>query len=565
MVMSPDESQVMLFDSNTPYLAMYNVTSDSWLTRQNLPLSFAYGSNYTTAMDPASGIVFLGRGGGNGTMMMVYNATSHDSWTQPMPSSTQLPVYVQGYSFVYCASRKSILLFGGKTPSYLGNVYNPYVFEFQMGAYSWVRLAIDGTPIIYNLRTNQWTTTYSLAPADSKYNWGAIIGGIVAVVAVAAGVGFVYYRRRKQLKNRARRVDVQLTANAKQQQHRQQEQGSHDSQQQQRQQQYPDQQGPDSYHPRSHNVGTAPSVEQGSTYKGSLQHLIIDNGHMSASTTSFTPLFARDNSARYSSNSESSSIQQPPIELYEKGYYVPESSRRNPQLFDAAVIPYNDSGMVPVEVLSGEAPWMTPQSLRRNPQLVSEQLQVQEQQHHSLQRSGSVASGGTLVDDDDIEREVDAGREVPVYHEACSDARIESGCGSNGGGVSQAEATSITAVTTPADIKNTYHSPLQSAIHPTSTSSNIISATLVASSSQILDTATLMSANANESTDSTDRNSSDITKDEQALQQEMAMIEAKEAEYQQNLERLRLESERLELERLAYLDRLARIQNHQNI
>ncbi|KAK5823557.1 hypothetical protein F5H01DRAFT_363222 [Linnemannia elongata] len=649
MVMSPDESQVMLFDSNTPYLAMYNVTSDSWLTRQNLPPSFAYGSNYTTAMDPASGIVFLGRGGGNGTMMMVYNATSHDSWTQPMPSSTQLPVYVQGYSFVYCASRKSILLFGGKTPSYLGDVYNPYVFEFQMGAYSWVRLntegpsptqiyshcmvpayegfkmvvfggsfrddtqlddiyildvptmtwtkgsdppvpldrsnmactvggdnfiawggynaqkAIDGTPIIYNLRTNQWTTTYSLAPADSKYNWGAIIGGVVAAVAVAAGVGFVYYRRRKQLKSRARRADVQLTANTKQQQHRQQEQGCHDSQQQQRQQQHPDQQGPDSYHPRSHNVGTAPSVEQGSTYKGSLQHLIIDNGHMSASTTSFTPLFARDNSARYSSNSGSSSIQQPPIELYEKGYYVPESSRRNPQLFDAAVIPYDDSGMVPVEVLSGEAPWMTPQSLRRNPQLVSEQLQVQEQQHHSLQRSGSVASGGTLVDDDDIEREVDAGREVPVYHEACSDARIESGCGGNGGGVSQAEATSITAVTTPADIKNTYHSPLQSAIHPTSTSSNIISATLVASSSQILDTATLMSTNANESTDNTDSNSSDITKDEQALQQEMAMIEAKEAEYQQNLERLRLESERLELERLAYLDRLARLQNHQNI
>lgn len=140
MVMSPDESQILLFDRNFPYLATYNVTSDSWLSKQNLPLSFAYGSNYTTAMDPASGVVFLGRGGENGTMMMVYNTTNHNSWTQHMPPSTQLSTYIQGYSFVYCASRKSILLFGGKSFSFQGDVYNPFVFEFQMGAYSWIRL-----------------------------------------------------------------------------------------------------------------------------------------------------------------------------------------------------------------------------------------------------------------------------------------------------------------------------------------------------------------------------------------------------------------------------------------
>ncbi|KAG9071515.1 hypothetical protein KI688_005727 [Linnemannia hyalina] len=538
MVMSPDESQVLLFDRNLPFLSTYNVTTDSWLSTLELPHSIAFGTNYTTAMDPAWGTVYFGRGGNAGTTMPVYNIASHEIWAQGMPLSTQLPTSVQGYSFVYCPSRKSILLFGGKGFSNLGDVYNPYVFEFQMGGtYSWVRLntegpsptqihshcmvpaydgfkmvvfggsitedtqlddiyildvptmtwtkgstppvplnrsnmactvggdnfvawggynsqkAIDGTPIIYNLRTNQWTKTYSLTSDGSKYNWGAFAGGVGAAIVVAAVVGFIYYRRRKQRKSRMKRADAQLTADPK------------------RQQQQQNQQELDACYAQSPNDGAGPSGEHGSTYKVSLQQRLFNNGHMSASTTSIAPLFARDNSARYSFNSGSSSMQQQPVELYEKGYYVPESTRRNPQFFDAATIPYDDSVMVPVDVLSGEAPWMTPQSSRRNPQLVSEQLhdqeqlQDQEQQHHSLQLSGSVASGGTLVGDDDDERKENAGREAPVYHEARSDARI----GSEGGGIPQDEATSITEGTISADINNTYHSPLQGAIYPIST------------------------------------------------------------------------------------------------
>ena len=168
MVMSPDESQVLLFDRNFPYLATYNVTSDSWLSKQDLPLSFAYGSNYTTAMDPASGAVFLGHGGANGTMMMVYNATSHDSWTQAMPLSTQLSTNVQGYSFVYCPSRKSILLFGGRSFSYQGIAYNPYVFEFQMGAYSWIRLvSLLLSMFSCQKRTSQHSYFFYVANADA--------------------------------------------------------------------------------------------------------------------------------------------------------------------------------------------------------------------------------------------------------------------------------------------------------------------------------------------------------------------------------------------------------------
>ncbi|KAF8933977.1 hypothetical protein BGZ47_010566 [Haplosporangium gracile] len=642
MVMSSDETKVLLFDRNFPYLATYNVTSDTWLDKQNLPPSFAYGFNYTTAMDPASDVAFLGRGGANGTMMMVYNTTSHDSWPQPMPVSTQLPTNVQDYSFVYCPSRKSILLFGGKSVSYQGgDVYNPYVFEFQMGAYSWIRLntegpsptqiyshcmvpaydgfkmvvfggsvrddtqlgdiyildvptmtwskgsappvplnrsnmactvggdnfvawggynaqkSIDGTPVIYNLRTNQWTTTYSLVRTESKYNWGVITGGIVAAIVVVAGIGFIYYRRKKQRESQRTPIDVQTIGDPKRQQHyHHQEQGSQDSKRQRQEQQ--EQQELDAYHQRTHNDGAGPSVEHGSTYNGSLHHRLINGGYMSSSMTSITPLFARNNSARFSLNSGSSSIQQPPVELYEKGYYVPESSRRNPQYFDAAAataaIPYDDSGMDPVDISSAESPWMTPQSSRRNPQLVSSQ-----QHHHSPKRSECVATNGSLVDDN--ERKRDAEQEAPVYHEACSsfsDARM-GGDGSNVGEIPQGEATTTSTATIPVDLNNTYHSPLQSAIHPISTSSNIMSSTLISSSSQILAT------NSNNDNESMNYNNGEDIKDEQTLQQEMAMIHAQQAEYQQNLEWLRLENERLEQERLAYLERLARLQNHQNL
>jgi hypothetical protein len=274
--------------------------------------------------------------------------------------------------------------------------------------------------------------------------------------------------------------------------------------------------------------------------------------------SSIAPLFARNNSARFSLNStHSSSFQQQPVELYEKGYYVPESSRRNPQFFDpGAAIPYDDSAMVPVDLSDAGAPWMTPQSSRRNPQLVSSQLG----RNNSLQQVESEASGGTLVNDEQGEGG-GFGHKAPVYHEACSsfsDARIEEGGGGiKERGIPQEEATATE--TTPADLNNTYHSPLQSAILPTST---LISSTLVASNSQTLDT---NSTTYNYNNDGNYSMGNGGVKDEHLLQQEVAIINAQQAEYQQNLEWLRLESERLEQERLAYLDQLAQLQSRQNL
>ncbi|KAF9122804.1 hypothetical protein BGW39_009485 [Mortierella sp. 14UC] len=662
MVMSSNQSLALLLDTNHPYISTYNVESNSWSVRRGLPNSFAYGYNFTAAMDPDSDVMFIGNGGSSNVSiadsMMVYDANTGFSWTQYMPKSSQLPSWATGYSFVYCAARKSFLLFGGKSFSLQGDVYNPDLFEFQMIAYKWVRLntegpaptqiyshcmvpaydgfkmvvfggsvesdvqlddiyildvptmtwtkgssppvplnrasmactvggdnfvawggynaqkAIDGTPIIYNLKKNEWTTTYALISTE-KSNMGRVIGGIVAAIVVAAGIGFLYYRRRKQReKNRCNKIDTQ-------QQQKQDSKWPQDDLQQQ-EVQLP----PEAYHLHG-------SLNRGTGSSSSEQALLSKGKYMSPSTimTTITPLFARNNSAQFSFNSESSSVQQqPPVELYEKGYYVPESSLRNPQflgaseaasvtagtirspqLFDASVRarnPFEDTDLCLSE-------WMSPpQPGARGPQDYSSP--------HLLTRAGSVATmSGAAVS----EAGEGGGRsadgtiyEPPVYHEArsnFSDARI--GCGGvpgsndnkNDGDEADPEprsttqdytaSSTITESTTTttiaaADQNNAYHSPLPTAIHPTSTSvlsPSLTTTTLVTSSLGTL----------------TQDGKEDQGKDQEQtlLQQEMAMIHAQQAEYQQNLEWLRIESERLEQERLAYLDRLAQLQSQNNL
>ncbi|KAG0279071.1 hypothetical protein BGZ95_002377 [Linnemannia exigua] len=465
MVMSPDEDQAILMDTRFYYVSTYDIERNSWMDRQQISSGLAYGYNFTAVMDPDTDVMYLGNGGGSGKNMTVFNVTTGYHWEQPMPWSHLLPGYTSGYSFVYCAARKSILLFGGRRSSPQGDVYNPDLYEFQMAAYRWVRLntegpaptqiyshcmapaydgfkmvvfggsikdnvqlsdiyilnvptmtwtkgsappvplnrssmactvggdnfvawggfnaqkAVDGTPIIYNLRKNEWTTTYALTPKENS-NLGGIIGGIVAALVVAAGIGYVYYRRKKPHdNNRRKKIDSQ------------QQQRSDSKWQQHVYQQDVLQQPPEAYyHHGALNRGTgSSSSDQALLYKGSYnsqvtphQDCFFNGGHMSPSMTTITPLFARDNSAQFSLNSDSSTVQQqPPVELYEKGYYVPESSLRNPQFFDASAVD-SQSPFADEDTSFVESPWMTPQSGRRAPQDYS--------QHHLLTRSGTVTT-----------------------------------------------------------------------------------------------------------------------------------------------------------------------------
>ncbi|KAG0199309.1 hypothetical protein BGX33_011734 [Mortierella sp. NVP41] len=579
LVISPNESQALLFDGSVANLWAYNIGNDTWLPRRDLPGTIAFGSNYTVAADPSSSYLYLSNGGTKGTAMLVFDTASGNSWPQDMP--LELSSFIKSYSFVYCPSRKSFLLFGGKSSSYVqDDLYNSDLFEFQLAAYKWVRLntqgsapvkiyshcmvpaydgfkmvvfggslkddvqlgdiyildvptmtwtqgpsvaasqnrsgmactvggdnfvawggynaekAVDGTPIIYNLRTNQWTTTYSLRTGP-KTHVGEIIGGVVAAIVVGAGLGYFFYRRRKRARAGENKNNVQQT-------HKQhQDQGMRDGQQE------------DPY-----------LQSDGQELRKSGKQRAIEGEHWSPSMSSITPLFARNNSARFSVNSQTSTSQ-PPValqELYEKGYYVPESDLRNPQCLEAAEIPYAEMGKIPLggselprAPSTAYSPWMTPNSGRRNPQDYS--------QHHLLARSASGVSGvtGTTIQE----------TTTPDYHEARSNysdaqmanppVRIR-----DDDGIPHNEAAD----------QNIYHSPLQSAI-PLAPS--------------IVSAVTAVELTSGESDQSRD-------KDEDTLKQEMAMIHAQQAQYEQNVEWFRQESERLEQERLAYLDRLAQLQ-----
>ncbi|KAG0379263.1 hypothetical protein BGX24_001086 [Mortierella sp. AD032] len=567
MVLTPDESRVILMDTQFYYYSTYNIDSNIWNDRTKVSPGLAYGYDFTAVMDPDSYVMYLGSGAGYGNNMTIFNVTTGYHWQTPMPWSHLLPGYTTDYSFVYCAARKSILLFGGRRFTLQGDVYNPDLFEFQMAAGRWVRLntvgpaptkifshcmvpayngfkmvlfggslrddlqlgdiyildvptmtwtmgsappvplnrsnmactvggdnfvawggmnfqkAVDGTPVVYNLRSNEWTTTYTLN-LEEKSNLGGIIGGLVAAVVVIAGIGYVYYRRRKHRENnRRKKIDSQ------------QQQKSDSIWQQQVCQQDDLQQPLEAYH--HHGVlgrGTgSSSSDQSLLYNGSNsspktahQNRFINDGHMSPFMTTFTPLFARDNSARFSLNSDSLTVQQqPPVELYEKGYYVPESSLRNPQFFDASALAARDPFADEDTSFVG-SPRGTPQSCRRAPQDYSQQ--------HLLTRSGTVVttSGGeggssTVGTDDTL-------YEPPAYHEARSnfvdahigsggrgaevnkeiDSGTESDVDVNGRGGSQDEPAisiaaatpTVSAIATTVDSKLTYQSPLPTAIHP---------------------------------------------------------------------------------------------------
>jgi len=138
MVMSRDQSRALLFDTTNLDLYPYNISTDTWFDRKKLPLTMT-PLDFLAAADPGSDLVYFARGGANNTMFLL-NITNGDSWTQPMPPYALLPPYINGYTFVYCAFRKSFLLFGGKDYRPSGNAFNADIFEFPLAAYSWVRL-----------------------------------------------------------------------------------------------------------------------------------------------------------------------------------------------------------------------------------------------------------------------------------------------------------------------------------------------------------------------------------------------------------------------------------------
>ncbi|KAG0042009.1 hypothetical protein BGZ83_001006 [Gryganskiella cystojenkinii] len=96
-----------------------------------------------------------------------------------------------------------MVLFGGQTPTRqtLGSIY---ILDVQSDQYL-QNTSLLGTPVIYNLKTNQRTTQFSLQALSTTPNKdinGAAIGGSIAGVTLLVAISFFAYTRYKSIRKR---------------------------------------------------------------------------------------------------------------------------------------------------------------------------------------------------------------------------------------------------------------------------------------------------------------------------------------------------------------------------
>ncbi|KAF9342226.1 hypothetical protein BGX26_008029, partial [Mortierella sp. AD094] len=59
---------------------------------------------------------------------------------------------------------------------------------------------LNNLPIVYNLNKNEWTDNYDANEVERNTPIGAIVGGIVGVLIVGAGIGLFLYKRQQRKK-----------------------------------------------------------------------------------------------------------------------------------------------------------------------------------------------------------------------------------------------------------------------------------------------------------------------------------------------------------------------------
>ncbi|KAG0057037.1 hypothetical protein BGZ83_002275 [Gryganskiella cystojenkinii] len=59
---------------------------------------------------------------------------------------------------------------------------------------------LNNVPIVYSLNQGKWVDNYNAAEVPAKSNTGAIVGGIVAILAIGGAIGFFVIRRKRQRK-----------------------------------------------------------------------------------------------------------------------------------------------------------------------------------------------------------------------------------------------------------------------------------------------------------------------------------------------------------------------------
>ncbi|KAG0279765.1 hypothetical protein BGZ95_000297 [Linnemannia exigua] len=237
LLVSPNRRNITVWDPTnigSRGIMTYSLDNHQWTKVGDGPKEFSTQGGLQAVAHPTNGLVYIPSGtNSNDGNMMIFDLLTSVVRLVPMPpreSNNLLKWY--GYSFVWSEIRNSFLIFGG------GGDVGSYFYEYSVANNSWTDLTLagnavpprvknaclvpgqsaagavmSGPPLIYSINTEKWTTKfirgthytdtgrYSPPPMTSPAEvGGALTAGIVAVVAA---VGFIFYRRRKNRRQKA--------------------------------------------------------------------------------------------------------------------------------------------------------------------------------------------------------------------------------------------------------------------------------------------------------------------------------------------------------------------------
>ncbi|KAF8941662.1 hypothetical protein BGZ47_007296 [Haplosporangium gracile] len=140
MTATKDNKKLVVWGAFTG-LSTYDIATALW-TNDTLrdPRSEVGGGQFSLALDPTTGLIYVPGAVNNGTGMLVYDPVTANRTVVPMYLSTVLSFQDVGYTFVWSELRRSFLYFGGFNQVDNRTVYNQYMIEYQPSTYSWGRI-----------------------------------------------------------------------------------------------------------------------------------------------------------------------------------------------------------------------------------------------------------------------------------------------------------------------------------------------------------------------------------------------------------------------------------------
>jgi len=142
---TPDKTRLVFWGSFSPphnaSLVIYNIPNNNWTTLTIVPNPVPNGNGISVVIDPTTpsgglGNLYAPDGCVDNTNTLSMCELASDQKTPallPNPGGL-VPTGLILYSFVYCTSRKTMLLYGGATQS---NESNPNLYEYAASTSTW--------------------------------------------------------------------------------------------------------------------------------------------------------------------------------------------------------------------------------------------------------------------------------------------------------------------------------------------------------------------------------------------------------------------------------------------